>query len=108
MNGVKVMRMVARECRTAPTPRAKPGIYRAAMGIGILTGMEWYGDCDQSSGLTGILWGFLNRRLIKCKRCKYVVVVVVVTFFNDNFVNCQAILILEMKNLPINMQYKPK
>jgi len=37
-----------------------------------------------------------------------VVVVVVVTFFNHNFVNCKAILILEIKNLRNKIQYKPK
>jgi len=38
-----------------------------------------------------------------------VVVVVVVTFFNHDFVNCKATLILSLKNLQKNkIQYKPK
>jgi len=37
-----------------------------------------------------------------------VVVVVVVTVFNHNFVNCKATLILEIKNLRNRVQYKPK
>ena len=37
-----------------------------------------------------------------------VVVVVVVTFFNHNFANCKATLILEIKNLRNKIQYKPK
>ena len=37
-----------------------------------------------------------------------VVSLVVVTFFNHNFVNCKATLILEIKNLRNEMQYKPE
>jgi len=37
-----------------------------------------------------------------------VVVVVVVTFFNHNFVNCEATLILAIRNLLNEMQYKPE
>ena len=33
---------------------------------------------------------------------------VVVTFFNHNFVNCKATLILGIKNLPNKILYKPK
>jgi len=36
---------------------------------------------------------------------KTVVVVVVVTFCNHNFVNCKATLILEIKNLQNKIQY---
>ena len=36
------------------------------------------------------------------------VVVVAVTFFNHNFVNCKASLILAIKNLGNKRQYKPK
>jgi len=32
----------------------------------------------------------------------------VVTFFNHNFVNCKATLILEIKNLQNKIQYKPR
>ena len=35
----------------------------------------------------------------------YNVVVVVATFFNNNFVNCKATLILEIKNVPNKIQY---
>ena len=36
------------------------------------------------------------------------VVVVVVAFFDHNFVHCKAALILEIKNLRNKIQYKPK
>jgi len=35
-------------------------------------------------------------------------VVVVVTFFNHNFVNCKATLIVAIKMYEIKIQYKPK
>jgi len=50
-------------------------------------------------------------RLSATTRCfieTVVVVVVVVTFFNHNFANCKATLILEIKNLRNKIQYKPK
>ena len=36
------------------------------------------------------------------------IVVVVITFFNHNFVNCKATLILEIKNLRNKIQYMSK
>jgi len=40
------------------------------------------------------------------QRTRGVVVVVVVTFFNHNFVNCKATSILEVKNKRNKIQYK--
>jgi len=55
-----------------------------------------------------MLWP--GARLSATTRCfiETVVVVVVVTFFNHNFANCKATLILEIKNLRNKLQYKPK
>ena len=40
--------------------------------------------------------------------CPSCLLIVVVTFFNHNFVNCKTTLILEIKNLRNKIWYKPK